>query len=90
MQYKKAFVIPAGAIVPGPKKPWDIYLFMFPSLSHITTLQCEGLTIDNASLGTLVCSVCSEWSVTVAFLDVACIVTCQVGIAQVTVTTIQP
>ena len=53
MRYKKAFVIP-GAIVPGPSKPWDIDSFMFPSLYHIAALQCEGLTIYNASLGSLV------------------------------------
>jgi hypothetical protein len=53
MRYKKAFVIP-GAIVPGPSKPWDINLFMFPSLYHIAALQREGLTVYDASLGTLV------------------------------------
>ena len=53
MRYKKAFVIP-GAIVPGPKKPWDIDSFMFPSLYHIAALQREGLTLYDASLGTLV------------------------------------
>ena len=52
---KKAFVIP-GAIVPGPKKPWDIDSFMFPSLYHITALQHKGLTLYNTSLRTLVCS----------------------------------
>ena len=42
MHYKKVFVI-LGAIVPGPKKPWDI---MFPSLYHIAALQHEGLTLS--------------------------------------------
>ena len=53
MHYKKEFVIP-GAIVPGLNKPWDINLFMFPSLYHITALQREGLTVYNASLSSLV------------------------------------
>jgi hypothetical protein len=35
-------------------KPWDIDLFMFPSLYHIAALQHEGLTVYDASLGTLV------------------------------------
>jgi hypothetical protein len=53
MRYKKAYVIPA-AIVLGPGKPWDINLFMFPSLYHITALQQEGLTVFDASLGSMV------------------------------------
>jgi hypothetical protein len=53
MQYKKLYTIP-GAIVPGPNKPWDIDSFMFPSLYHIAALQREGLTVYDASLGTLV------------------------------------
>ena len=53
MWYKKVFVIP-GAIVPGLSKPWDIDLFMFSSLYHIAALQCKGLTIYDASLGSLV------------------------------------
>jgi Transposase family tnp2 len=53
MRYKKSYVIP-GAIVPGPNKPWDIDSFMFPSLYHIAALQLEGLTVYDASLGTLV------------------------------------
>ena len=53
MRYKKAYVIP-GAIVPGPKKPWDIDSFMFPSLYHVAALQREGLTIFDTSLGALV------------------------------------
>ena len=53
MRYKKAFVIP-GVIVPGPKKPWDIDSFMFPSLYHIAALQREGLNVYDTSLGTLV------------------------------------
>ena len=53
MRYKKAFVIP-GVIVPGPEKPWDIDSFMFPSLYHIAALQREGLTVYDASLGTIV------------------------------------
>ena len=53
MRYTKVFVIPA-AIVPGPKKPWDIDSFMFPALYHIAALQREGLTIYDTSLGTLV------------------------------------
>ena len=53
MRYKKAFVIP-GAIVPGLNKPWDIDLFMFPSLYHIAALQREGLTVYDASLSSLV------------------------------------
>ena len=50
MRYKKAFVIP-GAIVPGPKKPWDIDSFMFPSLYHIAALQREGLLLYDVSSG---------------------------------------
>ena len=53
MQYKKAYVIP-DAIVPGPKKPWDIDSFMFPSLYHVAALQCKGLTIYDTSLRALV------------------------------------
>ena len=53
MRYKKAYVIP-GAIIPGPKKPWDIDSYMFPSLYHIAALQREGLAIYNVSLGTLI------------------------------------
>ena len=53
MRYKKAFVIP-GAIVPGPKKPWDIDSFMFPSLYHIAALQREGLTLYDVSLGSVI------------------------------------
>ena len=43
-----------GVIVPGPKKPWDIDSFMFPSLYHIAALQHEGLNVYDTSLGTLV------------------------------------
>jgi hypothetical protein len=53
MRYKKAYVIPA-AIILGPNKPWDINLFMFPSLYHIASLQREGLAIFDTSLGSLV------------------------------------
>jgi hypothetical protein len=53
MRYRKAFVIP-GAIVLGSNKPRDIDSFMFPSLYHIAALQREGLTVNDASLGTLV------------------------------------
>lgn len=49
LHYKKWFVIP-GAIVPGPNKPEDIDLFLFPSLAHVAALQCEGLRIYNASV----------------------------------------
>ena len=48
MQYKKDFVI-LGAIVPGPNKPGDLDSFLFPSLCHVTALQCEGLQVYNTS-----------------------------------------
>jgi hypothetical protein len=51
--YTKAFVIP-GAIVPGPKKPWDLNSFLFPCLYHIAALQQEGLKLYDASLGVVV------------------------------------
>ena len=47
--YKKHFVIP-GAIVPGPNKPGDVTSFLFPSLYHIASLQCEGLWIYDTSI----------------------------------------
>jgi hypothetical protein len=42
--YKKQFVI-STSIVPGPNKPEDLNLFLFPSLSHIAVLQHKGLCI---------------------------------------------
>jgi hypothetical protein len=53
MWYKKVFMIP-GAIVPGPGKPLDIDSFMFPLLYHLATLQCENLSVYDASLGAIV------------------------------------
>lgn len=53
LRYTKAFVIPS-AIVPGPKKPWDLNSFLFPCLYHIAALQREGLNVYDASLGTVV------------------------------------
>ena len=53
LRYMKAFVIP-GAIVPGPKKPWDLNSFLFPSLYHVAALQREGLKLYDASLGAVV------------------------------------
>jgi hypothetical protein len=48
-RYKKCFFIP-GAIVPGPKKLEEIDSFLFPSLSHVAALQCEGLKAYDAYL----------------------------------------
>ena len=53
LRYTKAFVIP-GAIISGPKKPWDLNSFLFPSLYHVSALQPEGLSMYNASLGIVV------------------------------------
>ena len=57
MWYKKDFVIPR-AIVPGPNKPGDLDLFLYPSLCHIAALQCEGLRIYDLSINALIpCSI---------------------------------
>jgi len=46
--YKKSFVIP------GPKKPKEIDLFLFPSLHHVSGLQREGLRLWDASTDSIV------------------------------------
>jgi hypothetical protein len=48
-RYKKRFVIP-GSIVPGLKKPKEIDLFLFPLISHMAALQCEGLRVYDVYL----------------------------------------
>jgi len=51
--YKRSFVIPS-AIVPGPKKPKEIDLFLFLSLHHVSGLQHEGLRVWDASINSIV------------------------------------
>ncbi|KIK75661.1 hypothetical protein PAXRUDRAFT_18802 [Paxillus rubicundulus Ve08.2h10] len=46
--YKKKHVLP-GAIIPRPNKPKFIELFLYPGFHHISAVQCEGLTIWDAS-----------------------------------------
>lgn len=40
--YKKRHVLP-GAVIPGLNKLKKVDLYLFPSLHHLTALQCEGL-----------------------------------------------
>ncbi|EGO02450.1 hypothetical protein SERLA73DRAFT_47977 [Serpula lacrymans var. lacrymans S7.3] len=39
--YKKKYVIP-GCIIPGPNKPVNINLFLFPGLHHLSAIQKQG------------------------------------------------
>jgi len=43
-RYKVRNIIPGG-VIPGPGKPKNIDLFLFPGLAHVSTLQNEGLHI---------------------------------------------
>lgn len=47
-RYKKKNVLP-GTIIMGPNKPKFIESFLFPGFHHLSALQCEGLTIWDAS-----------------------------------------
>jgi hypothetical protein len=42
--YQKKYVLPGG-IIPGPKKPKNLDLFVFPGLHHLRAIQTEGLAI---------------------------------------------
>jgi len=42
--YKVRNIIPGG-VIPGPGKPKDIDLFLFPGLEHLSVLQKEGLHV---------------------------------------------
>ena len=42
LQYKKCYILP-GAIIPGPRTPKIIELFLFSGLQHLASLQNEGL-----------------------------------------------
>jgi hypothetical protein len=45
-RYKKLHVLPGG-FIPGPNKPKNVDLFIFPGLHHLTTIQREGLPMWN-------------------------------------------
>lgn len=47
MQYKKRYVLPGG-FIPGPNKPKNVDLFLFPGLHHTCALTKEGLKIWDA------------------------------------------
>ncbi|KAG2343765.1 hypothetical protein BDR05DRAFT_975794 [Suillus weaverae] len=42
--YQKKYVLP-GSIIPGPKKPKNLDLFVVPGLQHLHAIQAEGLAI---------------------------------------------
>lgn len=47
-RYKKKHVLPGG-FIPGPNKPKNLDLFLFPGLHHLCALQREGLVIWDAA-----------------------------------------
>ncbi|ETW85804.1 hypothetical protein HETIRDRAFT_414787 [Heterobasidion irregulare TC 32-1] len=46
--YKKRYMMPR-AIIPGPNKPKNIDLFMYPGLHHVAALQKEGFQVWDVS-----------------------------------------
>ena len=44
----KVSSVPIGSFIPSPNHPQNFNSFFYPSLHHLSTLQCEGLRIWDA------------------------------------------